>query len=257
MHQHQGRPGSRRAGGLIATVALVAFAIYLTHAALDIAERATETLLNFHQFFHTTVSVSLAAIIAGALFAAIVYGVAWLHAEALLSCLKSILRSRVFTHLSESRGTYGRFIGSVLFAACIVGIVFVPPRSKPLTAPLAPLPALAAPADPVEKQEPMRFADRSPLGSPTNEPSWPPLAMALLPWPTPDSNVCDLGSSFSLEQLSACEMDIKKHPNRKGTGGKVYILKKRATGWVIEPLPMPPMPPMPRPRPPLDILPMR
>jgi hypothetical protein len=55
--------------------------------------------------------------------------------------------------------------------------------------------------------------------------------------------VCDLEEDFTADEFSMCREDIQRNPNRKGTGGRIYIRTKIGRHWVIKPLPsvLPPL----------------
>lgn len=90
MGQRDGKRGSRRAGGIIAGIVLLAFVIYAFHVAFEIASKANAELM-FHGLFQQ--AVPLAVIVAGGLFAVLVFGVYWLHREPLHDCFRVSLRA--------------------------------------------------------------------------------------------------------------------------------------------------------------------
>lgn len=56
------------------------------------------------------------------------------------------------------------------------------------------------------------------------------------PFQSQHADVCSLGNVFTSDELARCLEDLKKHPPKKGIGGRVYDLKKDRDKWIIGPI---------------------
>lgn len=236
-----------RTGGLIAVLVLLGIFAFEGRTALEIARHADNWLQNFDLF---QLSVSVAALVAGALFAVFCAALCAAHWELIASCLIAIRQSKVLRHLLRHHGEYGQFIRSI--AAALVAIsVILQMNGRPN---ILPAPSASATVDNQTYDRALAVSAEPTAVETSNEGA---SAVVAMPQPRPrmaGRDPCDLEDDFTSNEFRACRADIAAHPNRTGTGGKIYIRTKEGGRWAIKPLPSPPLP---RPRPPFDIRPVQ
>lgn len=254
------RPHKRGGRSLLAGAALLlALLVYSVGSAYETAVRVGEFVWHAHEFFQR--SVSLAAIVSSAVFGLIIYGIYALHSKHISESCRALVGENLMSFLKEVRSPVA-IVPALAISSFLVLIDVLPPKRSPI-----PLRATSATIE-SKTEIPKVGADPQVVASSSETPRLSagingeivaPKAIfhvdgksRIEPYDNVERDVCDLSLAFSSQELAACEQYLRKHPRAKGTGGRIYVVRRLNNILLIEPLVIL-RPPMPRPRPPVDI----
>ena len=215
----------------MAACALFAFAVVSLSEAVHVAHDVNDALLNYGQIFRRPVPVG--TLIASALFAALLGGLIWFHADRL---------ETFWNRVSRWPNIPLPVLRYVAGAVCLAGL---PAIALQLTSDVKQQ-QISQPA-PTLRQDPPTVDqvpdEAAPPTTPTQQ-SRQPMQDRMA-----GRHVCDLFEDPTDAEWNACLLYNQNHPGLRGTGGPTCIMVNGQIKCLTEPAPIR------RPRPPLNLLP--
>lgn len=244
------RASGFRAAGMAVVLALtaIAVALLLLYEAFEFTRWVNDFLLAASEVFHK--SVQLATLITVPLFAFLVVGIAWHYYAWFRNCWCKIRR-----HVKKALPILRHVTGAIILVAMFITMLNSLPygggireaknqqtfRRQPVEQPKPP-------------EQPQSFSPQTERPEPPDATPTLPTLKLLLPVPRPrmaGRDVCDLFDDPTDAEWNACQLNLRRHPRHRGTGGPLCIMIHGRIKCLIWP------PPIPKRRPPLplDILP--